>query len=85
MTSIGIGIAIGGLAAFALRWLYYWHAMKVLNRKTINVRDFGALGDGSTDDTAAFTAATHAAQQEGKFLHIPPGDYRVGGRVRKYR
>lgn len=39
----------------------------------VDVRDFGAAGDGSTDDTAAFLAADAAAQ--GRTLFVPRGDY----------
>jgi hypothetical protein len=37
----------------------------------VSVKDFGAVGDGVTDDTAAFTAA----QQASKFVWVPPGSY----------
>jgi parallel beta-helix repeat protein len=52
---------------------------KATNRMTsgasINVLDFGATGDGTTDDTSAFTAALTAAT--GKSLFIPSGSYSV--------
>ena len=38
----------------------------------INVKDFGAVGDGITDDTAALQAFFNA----GKNLHLPTGTYR---------
>jgi polygalacturonase len=38
------------------------------------VRDFGARGDGKTDDT---TALTHALQRGGGEVLFPPGDYRI--------
>jgi hypothetical protein len=41
----------------------------------INVMDFGAVGDGLTDNYAAFTAAFAAA--EGKKLFIPSGTYNI--------
>lgn len=41
----------------------------------VDVRDYGAVGDGSTDDTAAFTAAHTAAA--GRPLFVPPGTYLV--------
>jgi hypothetical protein len=44
-------------------------------RETVSVKDFGAVGDGVTDDTAAI----QAAQQASKFVYVPPGDYVVTG------
>jgi hypothetical protein len=41
----------------------------------LNIMDFGAVGDGSTDNYAAFTAAFAAA--EGKKLIIPAGTYDI--------
>jgi len=53
-------------------------------REMVSVKDFGAKGDGTTDDTAAMTAA-HAT---GKLVFYPKGDYKfstisfsVGGLV----
>jgi len=40
----------------------------------INVRDYGALGDGKHDDTAAFVQAMDACNYQ-KMLYIPAGDY----------
>jgi hypothetical protein len=41
-----------------------------------DVRAFGATGDGTTDDTAAFTQAL-ASLNEGGTLAVPPGTYRI--------
>jgi hypothetical protein len=41
----------------------------------VSVKDFGAVGDGIADDTAAI----QAAQQASKFVYVPPGDYSVSG------
>ncbi len=43
-----------------------------------SVRDFGAIGDGTTDDTAAFAAAIAAAPQ-GSAVRVPAGTYLVRG------
>jgi hypothetical protein len=43
----------------------------------MNVKDFGAVGDGTTDDTAAFAAAVPAAQAAHATLIIPQGTYAV--------
>lgn len=45
------------------------------SRSTVNVRDHGAVGDGSRDDSAAITAAV-AALTSGGVLHFPAGSYR---------
>ena len=45
----------------------------------VDVRDFGARGDGTTDDTAAFAAADSAAQ--GRTLTVPAGTYRIAGNL----
>lgn len=46
---------------------------------TINVADFGATGDGATDDSAAFQAALAALDQHGGgTLTIPAGRFVVG-------
>ncbi len=53
----------------------------------VNVRDFGAKGDGVTDDTAAFQSAIDAvaAQGAGKII-IPysPKGYRIAGPAREF-
>jgi len=43
---------------------------------TMNVRAFGAKGDGLGDDTAAIRAAIQAAPKEGGVVFFPPGRYR---------
>jgi len=48
----------------------------------LNVRDFGAVGDGKTDDTAALQAALDAAGKAGGGLvFAPTGDYLIRGRL----
>lgn len=42
---------------------------------TVDVRDFGAVGDGLTDDSAAFTAADAAAR--GRRILVPRGVFRL--------
>jgi hypothetical protein len=42
----------------------------------VDVRDFGAVGDGTTDDHAAFVAADQAAN--GRKIFVPAGTYLVG-------
>ena len=42
----------------------------------LNVKDFGAVGDGATDDTAGIKAALKAAD-DGSTVYFPPGVYSV--------
>ena len=44
-----------------------------------DVRDYGAKGDGTTDDSAAFEAADAAAN--GRTVIVPPGDFLIGQNV----
>lgn len=43
------------------------------NADVVSVRDFGAVGDGATDDTSAFTAALAT----GKSVFVPAGTYKI--------
>lgn len=45
----------------------------------LNVRAFGARGDGVTDDTAAFNAALRTPRAG--LVYVPPGVYRITGPV----
>lgn len=45
-------------------------------RETVSVKDFGAVGNGATDDRAAIIAADAAAKAAGVFLRFPRGVYR---------
>ena len=45
--------------------------------QTVSVKDFGAVGDGVTDDTTAFTNAVSS----GKSLFIPKGTYKISSPV----
>ena len=52
------------------------------NPPELNVRDFGALGDGIKDDTAAFSAAMKAATDTGNFaVFVPRGRYLISTRL----
>jgi len=47
----------------------------------INVKDFGAVGDGVADDTAAIQAALIHAQAIGKTCYIPSGRYLITSKL----
>ena len=46
----------------------------------VSVRNYGAKGDGVTDDTAAFNACVAAAVAGGE-MYIPVGTYRISGSI----
>jgi len=46
-------------------------------REWVSVKDFGAVGDGVTDDTAAIVAGMSAGITAGKALFFPAGTYRI--------
>jgi hypothetical protein len=46
-----------------------------------HVRDFGATGNGTTDDTAAIRAACAAATPTGGIVLFPPGNYLVSATI----
>jgi hypothetical protein len=48
-------------------------------QESVSVKDFGAVGDGSTDDTAAFNAANSASGVAA--VYIPAGTYLITGTV----
>lgn len=47
-------------------------------RETVSVRDFGAKGDNTTDDTAAVQACLTYCQGSGAVMFVPSGQYKVG-------
>lgn len=51
--------------------------VSVLADTIVSVKDFGAVGDGVTDDTAAIQAAAAAK----KVVYLPTGTYKVSGTI----
>lgn len=47
----------------------------------IDITQFGAVGDGATDNTAAIQAALNAAAATGEVVQIPEGEFHTGGLV----
>lgn len=52
-------------------------------RESVSVKDFGAVGDGVTDDTAAISAALDTAVLNKLQLHFPAGRYIVSSTISK--
>jgi hypothetical protein len=49
---------------------------------TTSVTDYGAVGDGVTDDHAAFTRAIDALPDDGGVVSVPTGTYRIEDTIR---
>ncbi|PWE28516.1 hypothetical protein C4N9_11020 [Pararhodobacter marinus] len=61
-------ITIEDVTGFWLRDMMDW----------VDVRDYGAVGDGTTDDHAAFIAARNAAVNSGRTLLVSEGTFHIG-------
>jgi hypothetical protein len=48
----------------------------------LNIRDFGAVGDGKADDTPAFQKALEEAGKSGARVIVPPGKYLLAGQLK---
>jgi len=48
----------------------------------VDVRDFGARGDGVADDTEAIRRAADFAARNGRTLYFPNGTYNINGQIR---
>lgn len=61
---------------------------RMIEGSVVNVKDFGAVGDGATDDRAAIQAAVDASGQPESLtnpiptcIYFPPGQYRIGSPI----
>jgi len=53
----------------------------LISAPVLNVKSFGALGDGSTDDTTAINAGLNSLVTSGGTLFFPAGNYRISSRI----
>lgn len=52
--------------------------------QVIDVKDYGAVGDGKTNDTAAIQACVDAVKEEGGVVSFPKGEYLISAPIRLY-
>lgn len=57
----------------------FYQSDKVTNLGILNVKDYGAKGDGVNDDTAAIQAAINNAFTTGGTVYLPAGKYYISG------
>ncbi|HEY0505383.1 MAG TPA: right-handed parallel beta-helix repeat-containing protein [Lysobacter sp.] len=71
LTGIGKAFAATGATTAST----YSPKARARGSATVSVRNYGALGNGSNDDTAAFQAAINALPSTGGTVTVPAGDY----------
>lgn len=57
---------------------------KAPSQTTLNVKLFGAKGDGQTDDTQALTNGINAGIKSDRIIEIPPGTYKITSEIHVY-
>lgn len=76
------GLALGGAMLAARQASATGVPQKLLYDAVINVLNFGAIGDGVTDDTTAINNAISAAAANGRLaVFIPPGTFGVSAQI----
>lgn len=73
MTSSLPSVVVGDL----IRATHIDNIVSWMNYAWIDVKDYGAVGDGTTDDTTAIQAAINALPTAGGVVHFPKGIYKV--------
>lgn len=68
--TVSVTMPGGGTATGTKMGLHSWNG-------AFNVQDFGAIGDGVRDDTAAIQAAVTAVPATGGAVYLPQGTYRI--------
>jgi hypothetical protein len=53
----------------------------MINGASVNVLDYGAVGDGVTNDAAAFKSAAQAANANKQTLYVPAGTYKISSGI----
>jgi hypothetical protein len=84
ITSLGLTVASGKTESNQRVSIPQGHSRAVGSDSTINLRDFGALGDGTTNDGPALQSALDAlAESGGGTLFVPAGRYPILTPVQK--
>ena len=73
-SGLAAAAAFGG---FALPALAYVPPTRSRGSRVISVKDYGAVGNGSHDDTSAIQAAINALPSTGGTVYVPDGTYMI--------
>ena len=73
---LAVPFVMGG-TAFSAAAAVFTPTTRTRGSTVINVRDHGATGNGSIDDTAAFARAIAALPDDGGTVVVPDGDYLI--------
>jgi polygalacturonase len=78
LSAIAASLALASVAlpAAATNWWSLTPAVSI-GSAVLNVRNFGAMGNGTTDDTAAIQAAVNALPASGGTIVVPDGTYMI--------
>ena len=80
---LAAGLGLGGIAGLASLHPALASDKPPPADSTLNVKAFGAEGDGATDDTAAIQRAIDAAAKlNGRTVYLPPGVYAISSALR---
>jgi hypothetical protein len=75
-TAAMLALSATALPAFATNWWTQTPSVSI-GSAALNVKNFGAIGNGSHDDTAAIQAAVNALPSAGGTIVVPDGTYMI--------
>ncbi|MFC3653356.1 right-handed parallel beta-helix repeat-containing protein [Dyella humi] len=75
-SAASLALSAVALPAFATNWWTQTPDISI-GSAVVNVRHFGAMGNGSTDDTKAIQAAVDALPSSGGTIDVPNGTYMI--------
>jgi polygalacturonase len=84
--SSSLGAPVGSTSSLLITYTYGGVGAVITNvqdklRECLSVKDFGAVGNGTTNDSAAFQAAIDALPATGGGVFVPPGTYLLSSTV----
>jgi polygalacturonase len=75
-SAASLALSLAAMPAFATNWWTPTPSVSI-GTAVVSVRNFGAMGNGSTDDTKAIQAAIDALPSSGGTIVVPNGTYMI--------